>query len=34
MVDSPYHAEREVIFHLTEKGVEDAEEASSRKSKS
>lgn len=34
MVDSPYHAEREVIFRLTEKGVEDAEEASSRKSKS
>jgi DNA repair protein RadA len=34
MVDSPYHAEREVIFHLTDKGVEDAEEASPRKSKS
>ena len=35
MVDSPYHAEREVIFHLTNKGVEDVEEASkSRKSKS
>ncbi len=34
MVDSPYHAEREVIFRLTDRGVEDAEEASSRKSKS
>jgi len=35
MVDSPYHAEREVIFRLTDKGVEEAEEASkSRKSKS
>ncbi|MEM2761046.1 MAG: DNA repair and recombination protein RadA, partial [Nitrososphaerales archaeon] len=30
MVDSPYHAEREVIFRLTEKGVEDAEETSKR----
>lgn len=25
MVDSPYHAEREVLFHLTDKGIEDAE---------
>jgi len=33
MVDSPYHAEREVLFHLTEKGVEDADETP-KKSKS
>jgi DNA repair protein RadA len=34
MVDSPYHAEREVIFHLTDKGVEDVEEMPSKRSKS
>ncbi|MFQ5940178.1 MAG: DNA repair and recombination protein RadA [Nitrososphaerales archaeon] len=34
MVDSPYHAEREVLFHLTEKGIENVDEPSSRKSKS
>lgn len=31
MVDSPYHAEREVVFVLTEKGIDDPPEESSRK---
>lgn len=33
MVDSPYHAEREIVFRLADTGVEDAEETS-KKSKS
>ena len=33
MVDSPYHAEREVVFRLADTGVEDVEETS-KKSKS
>jgi DNA repair protein RadA len=31
MVDSPYHAEREIVFVLNEKGIDDPPEESSRK---
>jgi DNA repair protein RadA len=34
MVDSPYHPEREVMFMLSDKGVEDPEETPTKKSKS
>lgn len=34
MVDSPYHPEREVMFLLSEKGIEDPEETPTKKSKS
>ncbi len=33
MVDSPYHPEREVVFVLSEQGVEDPEEGTTKKSK-
>ncbi|MFY3741284.1 MAG: DNA repair protein RadA [Candidatus Nitrosomirales archaeon] len=33
MVDSPYHAEREVLFTLSDKGVEDPEETPTKKSR-
>jgi len=33
MVDSPYHPEREVMFVLTDKGIEDPEESSTKKSR-
>lgn len=34
MVDSPYHPEREVMFALSDKGIEDPEETTSKKSRS
>jgi len=33
MVDSPYHPEREVMFVLSDKGVEDPEETTTKKSR-
>ena len=33
MVDSPYHPEREVMFLLSERGVEDPEETTTKKSR-
>ena len=33
MVDSPYHPEREVMFLLSDKGIEDPEETTTKKSK-
>ena len=31
MVDSPYHAEREIVFVLNEKGIDDPPDDSPRK---